>query len=112
MPQPGIRAFLLQNLRFEGDVPAWRLDLGAIGAAMPAIEGFPDLPGTYGGPVLVLAGERSDYIRPEHHARFRALFPAVRFATVARAGHWLHAENPEGFLAAVEPFLDGHLAAG
>jgi pimeloyl-ACP methyl ester carboxylesterase len=112
VPQPAIRAFLLQNLRFEGDVPAWRLNLAAIAAGMPAIEGFPDLPGTYAGPVLVLAGERSDYIRPGHHARFRALFPAARFATVARAGHWLHAENPEGFLAAVEPFLDGLPAAG
>jgi pimeloyl-ACP methyl ester carboxylesterase len=55
----------------------------------------------------VLAGERSNYIRPEHHARIRALFPKARFATVPGAGHWVHAENPEGFLALVEPFLAG-----
>ncbi|MBY0333783.1 MAG: alpha/beta fold hydrolase [Acetobacteraceae bacterium] len=111
VPQPGIRAFLVQNLRFEGapfepDRPSWRLNLPAIGAAMPAIEGFPQLATRYPGPVLVLAGERSDYIRPEHHARFRALFPAARFATVPRAGHWVHAENPEGFLGLLQPFLD------
>ena len=103
---PGIRAFLLQNLRFEGDGPAWRLNLPAIAAAMPVIEDFPDLAGPYPGPTLFLGGETSDYIQPAHHARIRALFPAARFATVPKAGHWVHAENPEGFLALVEPFLD------
>jgi pimeloyl-ACP methyl ester carboxylesterase len=110
VPQPGIRAFLLQSLRPGGAAPAWELELAAIGAAMPEIEGFPALGGHYAGPVLVLAGERSDYIRPEHHARFLALFPTCRFATVLGAGHWLHAENPEGFVAAVEPFLEAPAA--
>lgn len=107
VPEAGIRAFLLQNLRFEGGgPPAWRLGLEEIAAGMPVIEGFPDLAGaSYPGPTLVLGGERSTYIRPEHHDRFRALFPAARFATVPGAGHWVHAENPEGFLALVEPFL-------
>lgn len=106
VPQPGIRAFLLQNLRLGADtVPAWRLNLASIAAAMPAIEGFPALPGRYGGPVLVLAGARSDYIRPAHHAVFGALFPDLRFATIPGAGHWVHAENPEAFLALVLNFL-------
>ncbi len=107
VPKPGIRGFLLQNLRLGQDPPAWRLGLAEIAAAMPVVEGFPDLAGPYAGPVLVLAGERSDYIGPERHARIRALFPAARFAMVAGAGHWLHAENPEGFLSQVEPFLAG-----
>jgi pimeloyl-ACP methyl ester carboxylesterase len=107
IPEAGIRAFLLQNLRFEADPPAWRLGLDEIAAAMPAIEDFSAAPGArFDGPVLVLAGERSGYIRPEHHDAFRALFPAVRFATVPQAGHWVHAENPAGFLALLEPFLD------
>ena len=107
VPEAGIRAFLLQNLRFEGDAPAWRLGLPEIAAAMPVIEGFPEFSTPYAGPTLVLAGERSNYIRPEHHARFRALFPGARFATVPGAGHWVHAENPAGFLALIEPFLAG-----
>jgi esterase len=108
VPQPGIRAFLLQNLRFDADPPSWRLHLDAIAAAMPVLEGFPDFGDRrYEGPVLVLAGERSDYLRaPEHQARLRALFPAARFATVPAAGHWVHADNPAGFLALLEPFLD------
>jgi esterase len=105
VPEPGIRGFLLQSLRFDSDPPTWRLGLAELAAAMPVVEGFPDLPGVYPGPVLVLAGERSDYVRPEHHAGILARFPAAQFGVVAKAGHWLHSENPEGFLALVEPFL-------
>lgn len=107
IPEAGIRAFLLQSLRLETDPPTWRLGLAEIAAAMPVIEDFSSPPGArFEGPVLVMAGERSGYIRPEHHDAFRALFPAVRFATVPAAGHWVHAENPKGFLALLEPFLD------
>ncbi len=107
VPEAGIRAFLLQNLRFAGDPPRWRLALEEIAAAMPMIADFAGIPegARYDGPVLVIAGARSGYIRPDHHARFRALFPAAEFATVPGAGHWVHAENPAGFLALVEPFL-------
>ena len=107
VPQPGIRAFLLQNLRLGADPPAWRLGLDGIAAARPAIAGFPEFAATYAGPTLFLVGERSDYVRAEHHARIRALFPAARLAAVPGAGHWVHSENPDGFLALLEPFLDG-----
>lgn len=105
VPEAGIRSFLLQNLRLQDDPPAWRLGLDEIAAAMPALEGFPETEAQYPGPVLVLAGEQSGYVRPAHTARFEALFPAVRFGTVPAAGHWLHAENPSGFLGLLEPFL-------
>ncbi len=108
IPETGIRAFLLQSLRFETDPPSWRLGLPELAAAMPVIEDFaPPAGATYDGPVLVMAGETSGYVRPEHHAAFRALFPRVAFTTIPKAGHWLHAENPQGFLAALEPFLAG-----
>jgi esterase len=35
----------------------------------------------------------------------KALFPAAELETVEHAGHWLHAEQPEAFAAAVERFL-------
>jgi esterase len=106
IPEPGIRAFLLQNLQLHEDPPRWRLGLDEIAEAMPMVEGFPEFHSQYGGPVLVIAGERSGYIRPAHEPRFHALFPAARFATVPGAGHWVHSENPAGFLDVLEPFLD------
>lgn len=104
VPEANIRAFLVQSLDFEHDPPRWKLGLPEIHAAMPEIEDF-TLTGRYEGPTLVIAGGRSDYIRPEHHALFRALFPATRLTSIAGAGHWLHAEKPNDFLALLEPFL-------
>ncbi len=104
VPEPSIRAFLVQSLDFEHDPPRWKLGLAEIHAAMPEIEDFAAA-GRYEGPTLVIAGGRSDYIRPEHHAAFRALFPAARFASIPGAGHWLHAEKPNEFLSLLEPFL-------
>ncbi len=104
VPQPPLRGFLLQNLLFTESPPRWRVALDTLVAEMPKIGGWSDPPGRYDGKVLVLAGEASDYIKPEHHARFRAMFPAVRFHTL-KAGHWLHADNPQGFLAEVTAFL-------
>jgi pimeloyl-ACP methyl ester carboxylesterase len=106
VPNPALRGFLLQNLLFTEDPPRWRVALDVLAARMEGIGGWPDLAGRYDGPVLVLAGDASDYILPEHHALFTRRFPAARFATIA-AGHWLHAENPAAFLDQVTAFLAG-----
>jgi pimeloyl-ACP methyl ester carboxylesterase len=108
---PAVRAFLLQSLDLKAPGgPAWRLNLDALGANMPAILGWPDLPGAFAGPTLFLSGALSDYVRPEHRAAIRALFPAARFARIPGAGHWLHADRPEAFAAAVAAFLDAPAA--
>ncbi len=104
IPNAGIRAFLLQNLQF-GARPAWRIGMAEIAAGLPDIEGWrdPDTP-PYAAPALFVAGAQSDYIRPEHRPLIRALFPSARFATLKDAGHWLHADNPDGFVAIVTAF--------
>ena len=102
---PAVRGFLLQNLRF-GAAPHWRIDLAAIGAALPVLADWPEHAASpYAGPVLFVAGARSDYVRPEHRAPVRALFPHARFVAVKEAGHWVHADNPAGFAAVLEAFL-------
>jgi esterase len=108
------RAFLLQNLRFEGGAPEWRCGLDEIATALDDIEGFPDFGAAarYEGPTLFLLGERSDYVRPEHRPRIRALFPAARFLTLRGTGHWLHAEKPEEFTAVAESFFQAAAVSG
>ncbi len=102
---PAVRAFLLQNLRF-GAQPGWRIGLDAIAAGLHVLEGWPDLDeNAYPGPALFVSGARSDYILPEHRPIIRAMFPAARFVTLKNAGHWLHADNPEGFVSLVDAFL-------
>jgi pimeloyl-ACP methyl ester carboxylesterase len=107
VPEAGIRGFLLQNLRF-GQAPGWRIGLEEIATGLPEIEGWEAGEGDrYDGPTLFVAGARSDHIRAEHRPVIRALFPAARFATVKDAGHWVHADNPEGFLSVLDAFLPG-----
>ncbi|MCC7320741.1 MAG: alpha/beta fold hydrolase [Rubellimicrobium sp.] len=101
---PEIAAFLLQNLDLAGR--RWRLNLDLLEREMPTILGFPETGAPFAGPVLFLAGERSDYILPEHRAPIAALFPQARFVTIPGAGHWLHAERPREFEGAVRAFLD------
>jgi pimeloyl-ACP methyl ester carboxylesterase len=100
---PGVRAFLLQSLDLRER--RWRLNLEALGAEMPKILSFPEVSGRFEGPALFLSGANSTYVLPEHRDRIRALFPAARFAKIPGAGHWLHAEKPREFVAAVDAFL-------
>jgi esterase len=105
VPDAAMRAFLLQNLQV-GKAPAWRIGLGEIVAAFGEIEGW-DAPvdARYSGPTLFVAGATSRYIQPEHRPIIRSWFPSARFVTLKNAGHWLHADNPSGFIAVVEAFV-------
>jgi pimeloyl-ACP methyl ester carboxylesterase len=108
VPQPAVRAFLLQNLRLDTDRPTWRINLAVVAAALPSISAWvpPEVP-AYAGPTLFLAGERSDYITAADRPAIERRFPNARIAGVPGTGHWVHAEAGEAFLAALLPFLDG-----
>lgn len=55
-------------------------------------------------PALVLRGAQSDMFAPETVAKVRAANPGLRVVEVA-GGHNIAGDNPEGFLAAIRPFL-------
>ena len=73
---------------------------------MADIVGFPDVSGQFDGETLFLSGAKSDYVLPEYRARIRDLFPNSHFAKLPGTGHWLHAEKPREFEAAVRTFLN------
>lgn len=102
--EPALQSFFTQSL----DVAAkeWRLNLDVLEAEMDHIIGFPEVTGTFAGPTLFLTGGNSEYVRPEHRPLIKSLFPAARFAKLPNAGHWLHAERPREFEAAVRTYLD------
>ena len=107
VPNPAERSFLLQNLVSEEGALRWRINLEAIQRDMAEIAGWPErLPAaSYPGPALFVAGAKSDYIRPQDEPAIRRLFPSAEIVRIPGAGHWVHAEAPEAFLAAVKPFL-------
>ena len=104
IPEPSVRAFLLQSL--DTAEHRWRFNLDALEAAMPQIMGWPEIDAQFPRPTLFLAGGDSDYILPEHRPAMRRLFPKARFARIPGASHWLHADKPREFEAAVRAFLD------
>ncbi len=100
-----VRGFLLQNLRSSDDGFAWQANLDLLRRELGVIGGWPEIDATFDHPVLWLAGEHSDYVRPEHEEPMRALFPRTRLATIKGAGHWVHSEQPEAFESALRVFL-------
>lgn len=102
---PGVRAFLLQSLDLKSDPPRWKLNLDVLRDEMDGITGWPGTPGRFEGPTLFVSGANSDYVRPEYRPAILTQFPAATFEDIGGAGHWLHAERPREFEAAVRAFL-------
>jgi esterase len=100
---PMIRAFLLQSL----DVKAqkWMLNLDVLRDQMPEIIGFPTVTGQFDGLSVFLSGAQSDYVTRDHRDAIKPLFTNTKFAKIPDAGHWLHAEKPREFEAAVRAIL-------
>jgi len=103
VPDPGMRGFLLQNLTSTPGGFAWRVNLEAIEASLPALLDFPVDPQAqpFRGESLFVRGARSDYVLPEDEPVILELFPGAQIVTVEGAGHWVHAEQPERFLTAI-----------
>ena len=57
-------------------------------------------------PALVVRGARSDMFAPETVAKVKAVNPRLSVVEVD-GGHNVAGDNPEGFLAAIRPFLAG-----
>lgn len=102
---PTLPAFFTQSLDLKDR--RWRLNLDALADQMPLILGFPQIAAQFDKPTLFLTGALSHYVQPEHRAAIKALFPAARFAKIPGAGHWLHADKPREFEAAVRTWLAG-----
>jgi esterase len=104
IPELDYRQFLLQNLVLKNGGYHWRIDLDVFMRTAPRIIAFPEnQEGTaYPGEVLFVAGANSSYLTQKDTLHF---FPNALFKTIADAGHWLHAQQPEIFTEVVEYFL-------
>ena len=109
IPDPAVRAFLTLNLTAGPEGLAWTVNLAAIEDNFDAILGFPEPPPgrAFTKPTLFIAGGLSPYVQPHHRSEIERLFPAARIQVIEGAGHWVHAEAPEAFVAAVNGFLAG-----
>ncbi len=103
IPDAGMRMFLLQNLASSARGFAWRINLDAIRSSLPALLDFPVDPDVrpFDGATLFMRGALSDYVLDADQVVIRRLFPNARVVTIEDAGHWVHAEQPARFLAAL-----------
>lgn len=100
---PTLISFFTQSLDIKEK--RWRLNLDVLAAEMPGILSFPDITGQYDGQALFLSGANSDYVKREYRSDIKDLFPKAQFAKIPGAGHWLHAEKPREFEAAIRVWL-------
>jgi pimeloyl-ACP methyl ester carboxylesterase len=56
-------------------------------------------------PALFIRGGKSKFIKAEDEPLIRELFPLAQIQTIAGAGHWVHADQPEEFLRRLLDFL-------
>ena len=103
----GYVQFLLKNIYWdENENLNWRFyfdgikkNISEVGIALP--ENY-----HYSGKTLFLRGAKSGYINDADIIEIRKHFPSAKVETIPGAGHWIHAENPSGFMASLKKFLE------
>jgi pimeloyl-ACP methyl ester carboxylesterase len=95
---------VLDGVRFTSDWNAPFL-AGKLKQARP--EDPPGALNAWGGPVLILQGEREMTFPVEVARRLHAEVPASTLVVVPEAAHMAHFDNPEAWLGAVRAFLTG-----
>lgn len=106
IPQMGVRQFLLKNLYWKSkDQLDFRFNLPVLSTKMEAMGANIGARDIFNGPTLFLKGENSDYISPEDLPEIKRHFPLATIDSIAKAGHWLHAENPKQFFEKTLAFI-------
>jgi esterase len=103
----GIRQFLLKNLKREIDGSfSWKFNLPVLAANLYLLIGGINPENTQSNcQTLFIKGDRSNYIPDSRIGEIIKVFPNSRVLSIKNAGHWVHSEKPNEFLAEVLKFL-------
>jgi pimeloyl-ACP methyl ester carboxylesterase len=106
IPNLVLRRFLLKNLgRDSASRFFWKINLSGIAENYRYLREPVSVAEPFIKPTLFIRGGKSKYINLEDEPLIRELFPLVEIQTIAAAGHWIHADQPEEFLRLVLNFL-------
>jgi esterase len=109
-PQKAILGpFLLSNIEEKSDGTAdWRFDREGIVASLKTghLESRWQEVEALTMPTLWIRGEASDDLPEAEFTKILLSNPKIEGVVVARAGHWVHAEEPEAFFTVLKGFLD------
>ena len=102
IPEIGVRQFLMKNVFWvEKGQLGFRFNLKSLTDNNPEVGNT-----SFTKKTLFLKGEKSGYIIPQEQLIIDNHFPNNKVVEIAKAGHWLHAENPKGFYEEVYGFLE------
>lgn len=118
-----LQLFILSNakLRQNSDKNwglVWSFHLKEILDGIDAVAAFPATSESneivterkYNNPMLLLKGSDSNFIRSSHVPTIAQMFPLYNLATVRKAGHWLHFDQPEDSAKQVAKFISSAIA--
>mgnify|MGYP001172982721 FL=1 len=93
-----IRSFILKNIywRDEG-ILDFRFNLTSLSANIDVIGEEINSDKIFLGETFFFKGENSDYIIDSDNNSILSLYPNSKIISISKAGHWLHADNPDEF---------------
>lgn len=104
--EPGVRQFLLKSLYWEEKTKLnWRFNLPVIAREIQKVGEGLAANAYFDKPTLFLRGGDSWYIQDEDLYEIESHFPQAELITIPKAGHWLHAQQPQAFFETVTDFL-------
>jgi esterase len=105
IPDLVLRRFLLKNLGHNAPGGFfWKINLRGISENYLRLREPVSALAPFAKPALFIRGGKSNYINPEDEPMIRELFPQSEIQTIAEAGHWVHADQPEELLKLILDF--------
>lgn len=104
----GTRQFLLKNIYWITESKlAWRFNLEVIANHIEIVgEATPNEGNKICNiPACFIRGENSNYINNDDEKLIVEQYPNAKIVTIANAGHWVHAENPQDLLHEMQVFF-------
>ena len=98
--------FLMKGLYRDDDNKfQWRFNVDSLYDAYDEISSGITSDKPFEGETLFIKGEKSEYINASNFSEIIDLFPNNQLVEIPGSGHWVHADNPTVFIAAVDKFL-------
>ena len=98
--------FLMKNLSFSHEHGfRWKPYLKSIYKNITEISKGLEDKGVYSGPTLFIRGGKSDYILEKDVEQIKMQFTDYKLVTLEESGHWIHVDDPVGFMRETERFL-------
>ncbi len=104
----GVRQFILKNLYRNPEKGHfdWKLNLAVITKEIATVGDEIQLKNNIHTPSLFITGSESSYVDELDKKHIKQYFTNATFVEIAGAGHWVQAEKPIEFLAALNNFLN------